>query len=61
LHVRFLYRFDRVPVNKISEFGGNYEHVDRVYGHFKLAQQNAARVLSIKIDQELFDIDKAKE
>jgi len=50
-----------VPVNKISEFGGNYEHVDRVYGHFKLAQQNAARVLSIKIDQELFDIDKAKE
>ncbi len=36
-----------MPENKISAFGGNYEHVDRVYGHLKLTQQIAARALSI--------------
>ena len=53
--------FDTVPLNKISAFGGDYEHVDGVYGHLKLAQQNVAEALSIKVDQGLFDVDKAKE
>jgi predicted TIM-barrel fold metal-dependent hydrolase len=53
--------FDTVPLNKVSAFGGDYEHVDGVYGHLKIAQQNIAIALSIKVDQKLFDIDEAKK
>jgi uncharacterized protein len=52
---------DTVPLNKISAFGGDYVFVDGVYGHLKLAQQNVARALSIKVEEGIFDLDKAKE
>jgi hypothetical protein len=50
-----------MPLNKVSAFGGDYVFIDGVYGHLKLAQQNVAKALSIKVDEGLFDIDKAKE
>ncbi|MFC2144760.1 amidohydrolase family protein [Actinomycetota bacterium] len=53
--------FDTVPLNKISAFGGDYIFIDGVYGHLKLAQQDVAKALSIKVEEGLFDIDKAKE
>jgi predicted TIM-barrel fold metal-dependent hydrolase len=53
--------FDTVPLSKISAFGGDYLFIDGVYGHLKLAQQDVARALSVKVEEGLFDIDKAKE
>jgi predicted TIM-barrel fold metal-dependent hydrolase len=53
--------FDTVPLNKISAFGGDYLFVDGVYGHLKLAQQNVAKALAIKVEEGFFDFDKAKE
>ncbi len=53
--------FDTVPLNKISAFGADYLFIDGVYGHLKLAQQDVAKALSIKVNEGLFDIDKAKE
>jgi len=52
---------DTVPLNKISGFGGDYVFIDGVYGHLKLARQNVARALSIKVEEGLFGVDKAKE
>jgi len=53
--------FDTVPLNKISAFGGDYLFIDGVYGHLKLAQQNVAKALSIKVGEGLFDIDRAND
>lgn len=53
--------FDTVPLNKISAFGGDYCFVDGVYGHLKLAKQNVAKALSIKVNEGVFDIDKAND
>lgn len=53
--------FDTVPLNKISAFGGDYCFVDGVYGHLKLAQQDVAKALSVKVDEGLFDIDRAND
>ena len=53
--------FDSVPLNKISVFGGDYLFVDGVYGHLKIAQQDVAKALSVKVEERLFSIDKAKE
>jgi uncharacterized protein len=53
--------FDTVPLNKISAFGGDYIFIDGVYGHLKLAQQDIAKALSIKVKEKLFDIEKAKK
>ena len=52
---------DAVPANKISAFGGDYAFVDGVFGHASLARQNVARALAIKIDQGVFDLDRAME
>ncbi len=52
---------DTVPLNKISAFGGDYLFIDGVYGHLQLAKKNVAKALSIKVEEGLFDIDKAKE
>ncbi|MEN6479530.1 MAG: amidohydrolase family protein [Anaerolineales bacterium] len=52
---------DSVPLNKISAFGGDYSFVDAVYGHQLLARENVSRALAIKVDQGLFDIDRACE
>lgn len=50
---------DTVPLNKINGFGGDYCFIDGVYGHAVIAKQNIARALSIKIEEEIFDIDTA--
>jgi predicted TIM-barrel fold metal-dependent hydrolase len=53
--------FDTVPLNKISAFGGDYLFIDGVYGHLKLAKQNVAKALAIKVEAGAFDLEKAKE
>ena len=50
---------DTVPLNKISAFGGDFLFVDGVYGHQYLARQDVAKALAQKIDEGLFDIEKA--
>ena len=52
---------DAVPANKISGFGGDYIFVDGIYGHQYLARENIARALAVKIEQGVFDLDRAKE
>ncbi len=52
---------DAVPANKISAFGGDYCFVDGIYGHQFIARQNVARVLAEKVDEGVFDLDRAKE
>ncbi len=52
---------DAVPANKISGFGGDYVLVDGVYGHQYLARENIARALAIKVEQDVFDLDRARE
>lgn len=60
--IRALLEFiDTVPLNKVSAFGGDYRFIDGVYGHLKIARQNVAKALSIKVEEGLFDIEKAKE
>jgi predicted TIM-barrel fold metal-dependent hydrolase len=53
--------FDTVPLNKISAFGADYLFIDGVYGHLKLAQQDVAKALAIKVEEGLFDMEKARE
>lgn len=52
---------DAVPANKISAFGGDYCFVDGIYGHQVIARQNVARALAIKVEQDAFDLDRAKQ
>jgi len=52
---------DAVPANKISGFGGDYCFVDPVYGHQLIAREDIAKALAIKIEQGVFDPDRAKE
>ncbi len=41
---------DMVPNTKIFGFGGDYNTVEKVYGHLTLARQNIAAVLADKIE-----------
>ena len=50
---------DAVPANKISAFGGDYCFVDAVYGHQLLARRNVARALAVKVEEGVFDVDRA--
>ncbi len=52
---------DVVPANKISAFGGDYCFIDGVYGHAAIARENIARALAIKIENNCFDLERAKE
>ncbi len=52
---------DAVPANKISGFGGDFLFIDGVYGHQVIARENIARALAVKIDQGVFDLDRAKQ
>ena len=52
---------DSVPVNKISAFGGDYLFVDGVYGHQYMARTNVCRALTKKVEEDVFDIARAKE
>lgn len=53
--------FDTLPLSKVSAFGGDSLFIDGVYGSLKLAQHNVAKALTIKVDETLFDIERAKE
>ena len=50
-----------MPINKINGFGGDYCFVDGVYGHQKIARQNIAKALTIKVKDGLFGVEKACE
>ena len=50
-----------VPANKISAFGGDSSLIDEVYGHQLMARQNVARALAGKVDEGIFDLDRARE
>jgi uncharacterized protein len=52
---------DSVPVNKICAFGGDYLFVDGVYGHQLLARHNVCRSLAAKVEEGVFDLDRAAE
>ena len=45
---------DMVPNTKIFAFGGDYDIVEKVYGHLKLARLNVAMVLAEKIRQSAY-------
>ncbi len=51
---------DMVPVNKIIGFGGDYKHVEGIYGHSKIARKNIFEVLQDKVDRGRFGFDEAK-
>jgi predicted TIM-barrel fold metal-dependent hydrolase len=53
--------FDSVPINKISAFGGDYLFIDGVYGHQHMARANVCRALTKKVEEDVFDIERAKE
>jgi predicted TIM-barrel fold metal-dependent hydrolase len=42
-----------VPYNKIIGFGDDLQHVETVYGHLKMARQNAALVLAELVEEGL--------
>ena len=52
---------DSVPVNKISAFGGDYIFIDGVYGHQYMARCNVCRALSMKVEEQVLHIERAKE
>ena len=52
---------DSVPLNKISAFGGDYFIIDAVYGHQYMARVNVCRALTKKVEEDVFDIVRAKE
>lgn len=51
---------DSVPINKISAFGGDYCLVDGVYGHQYIARMNVSRSLAYKVEEGVFDVERAK-
>jgi predicted TIM-barrel fold metal-dependent hydrolase len=52
---------DTVPVNKISAFGGDYLFIDAVVGHQYIARKNVSIALANKVEEGVFDIEKAKK
>ncbi len=42
---------DLIPRNKVLGFGGDYQVVEKVYGHLVLARENIASALADKIEQ----------
>jgi len=42
---------DLVPRNKVLGFGGDYQVVEKVYGHLVLARENIAQALADKVEQ----------
>ena len=52
---------DTVPVNKISAFGGDYMFIDAVVGHQYIARENVSIALANKIEEGVFDTERAKK
>jgi hypothetical protein len=42
---------DLVPRNKVLGFGGDYQVVEKVYGHLVMARDNIAAALAAKVAQ----------
>ena len=52
---------DTVPVNKISAFGGDYLFIDAVVGHQYMARKNVSSALAKKVEEDVFDTERAKK
>lgn len=50
---------DMLPNNKIFGFGGDYQMVEKVYGHLQIARYNIARVLAEKISEGSYSFEDA--
>jgi len=50
---------DTVPSNKIFGFGGDYRFIEGVYGHSVLARENIFKVLAEKVDEGVFNEERA--
>jgi len=51
---------DLVPRNKVLGFGGDYQVVEKVYGHLVLARENIAAALADKVDQGAMTAKEAR-
>lgn len=54
------YYFDMVPMNKVMGFGGDYQVVEKVYGHLKIARENIAQALSDRVDNGQMTMEQAR-
>jgi hypothetical protein len=52
---------DTVPVSKILGFGGDYCFAEGTYGHLKIAEENIAQALAVKVNDGIFAMDEAKK
>lgn len=53
------YYFDMVPMTKVIGFGGDYQVVEKVFGHLQIARENMALALSERIDQNRMTMTQA--
>jgi hypothetical protein len=53
------YYFDMVPMHKVIGFGGDYEVVEKVYGHLQIAKENIALALSERVDRHQMSMEQA--
>ena len=51
---------ETVPDNKICAFGGDHCFIDGVAGHRRLASRNVAKALAHKVEEGLFDAQRAR-
>ncbi len=51
---------DLVPLNKVLGFGGDYQVVEKVYGHLVLARENIAAALADKVEQGAMSREEAR-
>ncbi len=57
---RYLHEWlETVPASKIMAFGGDYNHVESVYGHSVMAREVVAKVLTEKVEGGYFTEDEA--
>ncbi|MDD3948783.1 MAG: amidohydrolase family protein [Anaerolineaceae bacterium] len=54
------YYFDMVPMHKVMGFGGDYQVVEKVYGHLQIARQNIAIALAERMDRQQMSLEQAR-
>jgi hypothetical protein len=60
--VRYLMEWlDTVPASKLLGFGGDYCFAEGTYGHLRIAQENIAKALSVKVEDGVYGIGDAKK
>lgn len=52
---------EMLPISKIVVFGGDYAHIENVYGHYRVALENMCEVFGELINKELMTQDEALE